>query len=263
MANTNDANKSSPGSFVTPEPLAPLLNGLKRAFDSPKHADLTIICQGRQWKAHKVLLCAQSEWFEKSCAGCWKEGKEGTITLKEDDPQVIDAMLHWFYEFDYGTSPGNECPLVLDLRVHAAAEKYLLPNLKRLAATKFELRAEKEWQSTDFACAIKEVYDCDPLNVDDDLRQKIVRIVNDHRSELFDAAKGHEMFKDIAVDIPEFGRDVLIASCGTGPGDGWAKFRCPGCGMHWAIQRTTHSMGCPQDCYRRQPPSFWVSYKLA
>ncbi|KAI7534374.1 hypothetical protein KC331_g12600 [Hortaea werneckii] len=228
MANTNNANKSSPGSFVTPEPLAPLLHGLKRAFDSPKHADLTIICQGRQWKAHKVLLCAQSEWFEKSCTRCWKEGKEGTITLEEDDPQVVDAMLHWFYEFDYGTSQDNKCPLVLDLRVHAAAEKYLLPNLKRLAATKFEQRAQTEWKSEGFANAVYEAY-VSLLESDSGLKQKIVQIVNEHRSDLFHPVQGSETFKNMAFEIPEFGRDVLIASSGTGDSNGWVKYKCPHC----------------------------------
>ncbi|KAI7332539.1 hypothetical protein KC315_g4610 [Hortaea werneckii] len=206
MANTNDANKSSPGSFVTPEPLGHSFMDLK----------------GRQWKVHKVLLCAQSEWFEKSCTGCWKEGKEGTITLEEDDPQVVDAMLHWFYEFDYGTSQDNKCPLVLDLRVHAAAEKFLLPNLKRLAATKFEQRAQTEWNSQGFANAVYEVY-MNLLENDSGLKQKIVQIVNEHRSELFHPINGSEAFKDMAVEIPEFGRDVLIASSGTGGSNGWVN----------------------------------------
>lgn len=189
-----------------------------------------------------------------------QEGKEGTITLKEDDPQVIDAMLHWFYEFDYGTSQDNECPLVLDLRVHAAAEKYLLPNLKRLAATKFEQRAEKEWQSTDFACAIMEVYG-GFVDVDDALRQTIVRIVKDHRWELFDPAKGHESFKTMLIDIPVFGRDVLIASIGSGNFEGWIKYECPSCGTYWGVQGNAQYMGCPKGCCRSQPLSWWASYK--
>ncbi|KAI7152919.1 hypothetical protein KC349_g8698 [Hortaea werneckii] len=262
VANTNNANKSSPGSFVTPEPLAPLINGLKRAFDSPKHADLTIICQDRQWKAHKVLLCAQSEWFQKACAEPWKEGKESTITFTEDEPEVVDAMLHWFYEFDYGISQKNKYPLVLDLRVHVAAQKYLLPNLKHLAATKFEQRAEKEWQSEDFACAIMEVYD-GHLHIDDALKQTIVRIANDHRSQLFVAAKDHEMYKAMVVEIPIFGVDVLIASCSSGNVDGWTKYKCPSCGTHWGVQGKATYLGCPKGCQRAQTLSWWVPYKQA
>ncbi|KAI6855623.1 hypothetical protein KC338_g8795 [Hortaea werneckii] len=268
MANTNDANGSSPGSFVTPEPLAPLVNGLKRAFDSSDHTDLTIICQGRQWKVHKVVLCAQSEWFKKSCGDRWKEGKGGTITLEEGVAQVIDAMVHWFYEFDYGTSKDIENPLVLDVQVYAAAEKYLLPNLKRLAVTKFEQRAEKAWQSADFANAISEAYHLDNLGLlgrDGVLTQKMTRIVSDHRLEIFDPAKGLETFKIMAVEVAWFGRDVLEASCRTENSKEWAKYNCPKCGACWAIEKKTMGvlLGCPHGCHRDHYVAWWDSYKQA
>ncbi|KAI7081865.1 hypothetical protein KC356_g8823 [Hortaea werneckii] len=223
---THGPKKCSSASFVTPEPLAPLLNGLKRAFDTSHHADLTIVCQGRRWKAHKVVLCAQSEWFMKSCAKSWKEGQEGEITFKNDEPAVIEATLHWFYEFDYGTSQDIKWPLVLDVQVYAVAEKYSLPNLKRLAATKFEQRAEKEWQSVDFAQAIVEVYG-GVLKIDDALRPKITRIVNKHRVELFHPVHGSKKFSSMSVTIPQLARDVLAASCVMEHGDEWAKAVAP------------------------------------
>ncbi|GAB1740404.1 hypothetical protein NU219Hw_g5509t1 [Hortaea werneckii] len=248
MANTNDAQNSSPGSFVTPEPLAPLLKGLKRAFDSSDHTDFTIICQGRQWKAHKVVLCAQSEWFKKSCAECWKEGQEGVITFTEDEPDVIEAMLHWFYEFDYGTSSDIKRPLVLDVKVYAVAGKYLLPNLQRLAAAKFEKRAEKEWQSEDFAEAIMISHDSF-VESDVTLRAIISLTVNEHRVELFNPGEGSKRFISMAGEIPKFGRDVLIASRGTGDSKGWVgwvKYKCPQCGMYWSTSNTNTLLGCPR-----------------
>ncbi|KAI7286699.1 hypothetical protein KC345_g1042 [Hortaea werneckii] len=260
MAIINDAQNSSPGSFVTPEPLAPLLNGLKRAFDSSDHTDVTIICEGRQWKAHKVVLCAQSEWFKKSCAECWKEGKEGTIALKEDDRKVIDAMLHWFYEFDYGPSQDEEFKLRLDVRVYAAADKYLLPNLKRLAATKFEERAEKAWPSKDFVGATFEVYRSS-LEGDNVLKQKIVRIVADRRSKIFHPEQGYKAFKMMAVSIPEFGRDVLIASSVMEHGDEWAKYKCPKCATYWCMQKKTEFFWCPKGCNPARARTWWAQFK--
>lgn len=190
-----------------------------------------------------------------------QEGKEGTITLEEDDPQVVDAMLHWFYEFDYGTSQDNKCPLVLDLRVHAAAEKYLLPNLKRLAATKFEQRAQTEWKSEGFANAVYEAY-VSLLESDSGLKQKIVQIVNEHRSDLFHPVQGSETFKNMAFEIPEFGRDVLIASSGTGDSNGWVKYKCPHCRMCWSTSDTTSLLDCPRHCcYGVQPQSWWARHK--
>ncbi|KAI7199950.1 hypothetical protein D0869_05298 [Hortaea werneckii] len=252
MASTNDADDKLQH--------ATLLNGLKRAFTSEEHSDLTIICQDRQWKAHKFLLCAQSEWFRKACAGPWKEGKEGTITLKEDDPQVIEAMLHWFYEYDYVTPQDQERPLVLDLEVYIAAEKYLLPNLKRLAATKFEQRAEKDWKSNRFVGAIFGAYNCLPES-DRVLKQKIARIVSKHRIDLFHPVKGSETFKVLAVKVPEFGRDVLIASNDTGDNGELEKYRCPTCKKCLYIEKETEHFVCPKGCTGPRTMKRWADYK--
>ncbi|KAI7289663.1 hypothetical protein KC343_g4719 [Hortaea werneckii] len=260
MANTNDANGSSPGSFVTPEPLAPLVNGLKRAFDSSDHTDLTIICQGRQWKVHKVLLCAQSEWFETSCAGCWKEGQEGTITFKDDHPQVIEAMLRWFYEHDYGTSQDTKWPLVFDIQVYAVADKYLLPNLKHLAATNFEQRAEKNWKSKDFETAVTDTYEY-LLDSDGTLMQTMARIVSKHRKDLFHPVTGSLELKALAVRIPEFGSDVLRASIDAEGGSYCAKYRCPRCRKRFRIKTGTYSFVCPNGCIGARTMKFWAQHK--
>ncbi|KAI6815994.1 hypothetical protein KC340_g16499 [Hortaea werneckii] len=263
MAYTNDANKSSPGSFVTTEPLAPLLNGLKRAFDSSDHTDFTIICQGRQWKAHKVVLCAQSEWFKKSCAECWKEGQEGAITFPEDEPDVIEAMLHWFYEFDYGTSQDIKWPLALDVKVYAVAGKYLLPNLQRLAAAKFEQRAKKEWQSEDFAEAITEIYDGPLESII--LRATVAQIVTEHRMELFHPGEGSKRFISMAGKIPKFGRDLLVMWCLFEHGDEWAKYNCPKCGACWAIEKKSRGtvLGCPKGCHSNRGSTWWDRFEQA
>ena len=36
---------------------------------SGKFSDFTIICKNRQFKAHKVILCAESGFFDKCCEG--------------------------------------------------------------------------------------------------------------------------------------------------------------------------------------------------
>jgi BTB/POZ domain len=37
-----------------------------RAFKSGAHSDLTIQCQGKVFKAHKLVLCEQSSFFDKA-----------------------------------------------------------------------------------------------------------------------------------------------------------------------------------------------------
>ncbi|KAI7467862.1 hypothetical protein D0860_01894 [Hortaea werneckii] len=256
MANTNDADDKLQH--------ATLLNGLKRAFASEEHSDVTIICQDRQWKAHKFLLCAQSEWFRKACAGPWKEGKSGRITLK-DDPQVVDALLHWLYNFDYGDYGNLQdhcCPIVLDVRVYAAADKYLLPNLKRLAAEKFEKHAKAEGESDGFVKAIQEAYDV-VLESDRTLKKIIIDVASKHKLALLHPSKGSEFFKRLTAELPEFGKDLLVASNITWIEPDWVKYRCPGCNMHWAMPEQTEDFACPRSCHYKHDASWWALYKEA
>lgn len=63
-----------------------------------------------------------------------QEGQEGVIKLDEDadpqvqdDPQTVDALIHYLYTFDYG----SDCPngqddvagIVLDVRMYLIASK--------------------------------------------------------------------------------------------------------------------------------------------
>lgn len=191
-----------------------------------------------------------------------QEGQEGTITFKEENPQVIEAMLRWFYEFDYATSQDAMWPLVFDVQVYAVAEKYLLPNLKRLAATKFEQRAEGSWRSRDFATAVADTYHYLPES-DDALKQTIARLVVKHEKDLFHPVTGSEDLKTLAFDIPEFGSDVLIAMIDAKGGSYCPKYKCPRCRRRFRIKTGTYSFVCPNGCMGARTMKFWAQHKAA
>ncbi|KAK5123723.1 hypothetical protein LTR85_002359 [Meristemomyces frigidus] len=103
-----------------------LMRGVNRLFEDPKYSDLTIKCEGREWRVHKSIVCTQSAFFAKACDGGFEEAEENTITLVEDDPETVDAMLQYLYKSDYAEATAATQPsaLVLDIRVHAIADKY-------------------------------------------------------------------------------------------------------------------------------------------
>lgn len=85
-----------------PAHLAPLLDGFKRLYVSKDYADVTITCQRQEFKAHKFVLCAQSEYFQKMFGSGFKEAVEGKVVLDDESPQVMEALIHYLYNFDYG-----------------------------------------------------------------------------------------------------------------------------------------------------------------
>jgi len=49
--------------------LPELLAGLANLRGQEKYADFVIECHGIKFPVHKVVLCSQSEYFDKACGG--------------------------------------------------------------------------------------------------------------------------------------------------------------------------------------------------
>jgi hypothetical protein len=50
-----------------------MLTSDRNAYTSKKHADLEILCQGRVWKVHKLVVSAHSDVLRETCeAGKWE-----------------------------------------------------------------------------------------------------------------------------------------------------------------------------------------------
>ncbi|KAH7091651.1 hypothetical protein FB567DRAFT_546358 [Paraphoma chrysanthemicola] len=77
-----------------------LVADMKQALETGKYSDLTIICHGRSWAVHKLIVCAQSDALE-AASRFGKEAAEGIIELPDDDPEIVEHMLQYMYERDY------------------------------------------------------------------------------------------------------------------------------------------------------------------
>jgi len=127
-----------------------------------------------------------------------------------DDPEAIRSMVHFFYHLDYnvdkssspvskgkrkkvdrGSLPGasQEPSLAVDTdtvkhaNVFAAAVKYDVPALRRLAVSKFKAAARKDWADPSFAEAAHIAY---TTTADDvrDLRDIVGTTINGHQQLL-------------------------------------------------------------------------------
>jgi hypothetical protein len=75
-----------------------------RLLESGNLADAEIICNGRVWKVHKLILRSRCVWFEKVFANNWQEAQTDRINLEEQDPERVNDILKYIYsgrEFSY------------------------------------------------------------------------------------------------------------------------------------------------------------------
>lgn len=81
------------------------------------------------------------------------------MKLKEDDSDVIDALVQFFYTLDYDDALHNHIPATVSgVRTFIAADKYFVEPLVFVAGNKFEKCCEEAWSTLALARAIRELY---------------------------------------------------------------------------------------------------------
>ncbi|XP_040563847.1 speckle-type POZ protein B [Lepeophtheirus salmonis] len=118
----NISGQSNAVQFKVPDcRLSEDFNGL---FESAQFADVTLACQGREFKCHKALLTARSQVFAAMFEHDMEESKHNRVEVKDVDPDVMADMLRFIY-----TGRANNLEnMAADLL--AAADKYALDRLK-------------------------------------------------------------------------------------------------------------------------------------
>ncbi|GES66819.1 BTB/POZ domain protein [Aspergillus terreus] len=80
------------------------LGRIARGFHLPdRYSDLTIVCGDREFPAHRLVVCPQSEYFARACDGKFKESS-GRIEIHDTDPILVEKTLDFIYTGD--NTPG-------------------------------------------------------------------------------------------------------------------------------------------------------------
>lgn len=82
-----------------------------RFFIKNAFSDVATKFGHQEFKAHKIILATQSEYFNKLCgpnASCAKQS-QAVVKLESDQEFAFHAMLQFLYQFDYNQE-GLEVP---------------------------------------------------------------------------------------------------------------------------------------------------------
>jgi len=88
-------------------------NGFASWLQSQDLADTTVVCNGKEYRAHMLLLANASEFFRAAFTAKFREAEERRITLGFDDPAgVWPSMLAYFYTDEITLTDDTVLPLL-------------------------------------------------------------------------------------------------------------------------------------------------------
>lgn len=76
---------------------------LSEVMKSGKYSDLTFVCDGDEFKVHKVIVCPQSDVLSAAVDGSFKEAKTGMIDMNTFKVEAVEHMVEFLYTGGYGT----------------------------------------------------------------------------------------------------------------------------------------------------------------
>ncbi|KAL4865283.1 hypothetical protein BDV12DRAFT_154351 [Aspergillus spectabilis] len=152
----------------------------KENYLKGEDSDLRIICQGFRFDLHQTVVCRQSPYFAESLSTGHLEGPAANvINLHADDLETMERVFSYMYLKDYEelghvmdindqvraiglgrAIEGDIAPRTAgfnNIQVFLIADRFVMPRLKDLAATKFRQWCTANWDTDNFGDAIEGV----------------------------------------------------------------------------------------------------------
>lgn len=138
----------------------------------------------------------------------FQEGVTGEIDLPSDDPNIVAHLIQFLYTGDFNDQSTLEhvvqgSRMLACTKAYIMADKFNVPGLKTLAATKFTTAIATEWNTEGLSTAIELIYNQIPEN-DRILKDVVLKVISEHVKELVDRGEFASLCKadgEIAFDI--------------------------------------------------------------
>lgn len=144
----------------------------------------------------------------------WQESTQREIALPDDDPEAVNYMLRYMYQFHYFGPVTEPNGLVVHMRVAKVADKYNLPKLRYDAVKAFNYDVRTSLLVPGFADAVLEAYSNDGY---DDFRQTMAQEVCMRFDSMRSDPEKHKFWWDAMEDTPGFAVDVVRLLRVNGP----------------------------------------------
>ena len=102
---------------------------VENGYINGQFTDCVIVCQGREFNCHKMILAGRSPVFNATFTHDMEESKSGRIVINDLDADTVGKMLTYIYS---GKISGTGQGKISGKMLLAAADKYNLPGLKSL-----------------------------------------------------------------------------------------------------------------------------------
>ena len=167
--------------------------------DRSLYSDCKIICKGQEFKVHKIILHCNSPKFEAALSSGLQESQAGatTLPLNDDDPEVLGAMLDFFYTFSY-RSPRAERVWLFHLDVFKMAIKHGSEPLRKNASRAFELQCIREkWTPQELVLLVRSIDETQGIPALKEFDDLVLKTVRRNLSVLRDCKEFRQLMKEM------------------------------------------------------------------
>ncbi|KAI7233407.1 hypothetical protein KC343_g7734 [Hortaea werneckii] len=185
-------------------PTSALNLSLKHFLASGTYSDLTLVCGGKEFYVHKIILDAQSPVFHKLLNGSFKEAGKSRVEV-HDDPEAFEVLVHYLYNFTLpeSTSSDSRSKPAFAVRLYAIADKYNVEPLRDMAAQRLRKTIDVRAVPA-FVEAVRMVDELTPPT-DKTLWKIVLPLMTGNITFLL----GDQDFRDLLQDMPQLMYELL------------------------------------------------------
>jgi len=174
-----------------------LLNkDMMKILSSEETSDVKIICEEKEFKCCRNILCARSETFKDMLLGDTKENATGEVVIKDSTIEAVEVMLKHIYTSGIPSYLGQEEALSL-LRV---PDMYCLDSLKFECADNIVTRLGVSNCIHNFI-TMSRYFSSDPANLCRQMVNKCMRSKAEEVTEQDDWKESVKEYPDVDVEI--------------------------------------------------------------